>query len=66
MTNKIPKVVLIIDKKYKNKQLIYYDRVKKIGNKYGFEVEYITEEILNLDKNGRCQNPSCKCNKTLL
>ena len=63
MTGKIPKVVLILDNKYKDKQMIYYERIKKIGEVYNFEVEFITDDILNLDKNGKCPYIDCKCNR---
>ena len=62
-TGKKPKVVLILDSKYKKQQMVYVDRVKKIGEVYGIEVEYVSDEILNLDKDGKCQNPTCKCHK---
>lgn len=63
MTGKQPKVVLIIDKKYEKKQLYYYERIKRIGEIYNFEVEYITDDILQLDKDGHCPYIDCKCNK---
>ena len=65
MTGKTPKVVLILDKKFEKKQLCYYERIKNIGEVYGFEVEYITDDILNLDKDGRCPYTDCKCNRKL-
>ena len=43
--------------------MIYYERIKKIGEVYNFEVEYITDDILNLNENGRCLYIDCKCNK---
>ena len=43
----------------------YYNRVKKVGDKYGITVEYVTNDILKLDENERCFNPDCKCNKDL-
>ena len=63
MTGKRPKVVLILDNKYKDKQMIYFERIKKIGEVYNFEVEYITDDILNLDESGKCPYKDCKCNK---
>ena len=62
-TGKTPKVVLILDSKYKKEQMRYFDRIKKIGEVYNFEVEYITDDILSLDKNGKCPYTDCKCNK---
>lgn len=62
MTGKQPKVVLIIDKKYEKKQLYCYERIKRIGEVYNFEVEYITDDILQLDKEGHCPYSDCKCN----
>lgn len=61
MTGKKPMVVLILDEP--KTQMVYYKRVKKIGNKYGFDVEYVTNDILNLDEQGKCHNPNCKCHK---
>lgn len=63
MTGKRPKVVLILDNKYKDKQMIYYERIKKIGEVYNFDVEFITDDILNLDKNGKCPYIDCKCHR---
>ena len=54
LTGKKPKVVLILDKKYKNKQMIYFERVKEIGKIYNIDVEYISDEILNLDEKKKC------------
>lgn len=64
MTNRKPKVVLILDRKHEEQQKkYYYSRIKKIGDKYGFAVEYITDDILKLDKEGSCPYKDCKCNK---
>ena len=62
MTDRKPKVVLILDKDKLKSQLIYYNRVKKIGKIYGFDTEYISDEILNIDTKYRCQFKDCKCN----
>ena len=61
MTGKKAKVVLILDDPIT--QMIYFKRIKKIGKKYKFDVEYVTNDILQLDKDGRCKNPNCKCHK---
>ena len=61
MTGKKPMVVLILDNP--EKQMVYYYRVKKLAKKYKFDVKYITDDILHLDKDGKCQNPKCKCHK---
>ena len=63
MTGKKPGIVLILDKKYQDRQMHYYDRLVNIGKHYGIKVEYVTEDILNLDKNGKCPYKDCKCNK---
>lgn len=63
MTGKKPKVVLILDEP--KTQMVYFKRVKKIAKKYNFDVEYVTNDILNLDKDGKCQNPECKCRKDI-
>ena len=62
MTGKKPKVVLILDNP---KQMVYFKRVQKLADKYGFEVEYVTDEILNLDKGGKCKYKECRCNKDM-
>lgn len=61
MTDKKPMVVLILDNP--EKQMIYYDRVKKLSKKYKFDVEFVTNEILDTTKDGKCQNQKCKCHK---
>lgn len=62
-SGKKPKVVLILDSKYKRQQMVYYERVKRIGKVYGIDVEYVSDEILNIDSKGKCQYEDCKCNK---
>ena len=61
MTGKKPKVVLILDNP--DTQMVYYKRVERLGKEYKFDTEYITDEILNLDGNGKCANLRCKCHK---
>ena len=61
MTKRTPKVVLILDKPLE--QMVYFKRVKKIADKYGFEVEYVTNDILKLDTNNKCFNKNCKCHR---
>jgi len=63
MSGKKPKIVLILDNKYKQQQMVYYERVKKLGQVYNIDVEYVSDEILNLDKKKRCQYKDCKCNQ---
>ena len=63
MTNKKPGIVLILDKKYLDRQMHYYNRLVKIGEVYGIHVEYVTDDILNLDENGKCPYKKCKCNR---
>lgn len=63
MTGKKPMVVLILDEP--ETQIVYYKRIKRIGKKYKFDVEYVTNDILNLDKYGMCFNPKCKCHEDL-
>ena len=63
MTSKKPKVVIILDSKYKYQQMVYFERVKKIGKIYNIDVEYISDDILNIDNKGKCQFVDCKCNK---
>ena len=63
LTGKKAKVVLILDEP--KTQMVYYKRIKKIGKKYKFDTEYVTNDILNLDKEGKCFNPKCKCNRDI-
>ena len=59
MTGKKPKIILILDDI--KSQKVYYWRVKNIAKKYDFDVEYLTNKILKLNKKGECFNPNCKC-----
>ena len=60
-TNKKGKVVLIIE--YPEKQMVYLNRVKALSRVHGFDVDYVTPDILCLDQNGRCKYKTCKCHK---
>ncbi len=60
ITGKKAKVVLIINQP---KEIMYLKRVEKLAKIYDFDFEYVTNEILNLDKNGKCQYCKCKCHK---
>ena len=61
MTGKKAMVVLILEEP--EKEMVYYHRVKKLGKIHGFDVEYVTMDILNLDENGKCPYMDCKCHK---
>ena len=61
MTGKKALVVLILEEPEKEK--VYYHRVKKLGKIHGFDVEYVTMDILNLDENGKCPYFDCKCHR---
>ncbi len=61
MTRKIPKVVLILDSDRIFEQMIYFDRIKRIAKKYNFEVEYISDNLLNIEKDFECEYNDCKC-----
>ncbi len=63
MTGKKPKLVLILDKNQIDRQIPYCDRINKMARVYNFEVEYITEDILNVDSEGKCPYIDCKCHK---
>lgn len=63
MTGKKPKIVLILDGKYKQEQMVYVERIKRIGEAYGIDVDYISDEVLELDNRKHCQFIDCKCNK---
>ena len=43
MTGKRAKVVLILERP--EKQMVYFERVKKLAEIYDFDVEYVTPEI---------------------
>ena len=60
MTGKKAMVVLILEDP--QKKMVYYNRVKKLGTIHGFDVDYITPEILNI-KDGKCPYVDCKCHK---
>ena len=62
MTGKKPKIVLILDKYRVKEQIIYYYRTKKIGDIYGIDVEYVTDDILDV-YNHRCQYKDCRCHR---
>ena len=64
MSGKKPKIVLILDNKYKKQQLVYYERIKNIGTIYNIDVEYISDEILTLNNKNKCSYKDCKCNKS--
>ena len=61
MTGKKPMVVLILD--CPEKQMVYYNRVKRLGKKYYFDVEYVTNDILKINNDGKCFYSKCKCHK---
>ena len=61
MTGKKPKVVLILDNP--KTQMVYYKRAQRLGKKYKFDTEYVTDDILKLDESKQCFNPKCKCHK---
>ena len=61
MTGKKPKVVLILENQ--KWQMVYYNRILKLSKIYNFDVEYVTNDILELDENERCFNKECKCYK---
>ena len=61
MTGKKAMVVLILEEP--EKEMVYFNRVKKLGKIHGFDVEYVTNDILNLDENGKCPYADCKCHK---
>lgn len=60
-TKKIPRLILILENP--KREMVYFNRVKRLANAYNFEVSYVTKDILNLDKYGRCSNLQCKCHK---
>ena len=61
MTGKKGRVVLILENP--QKEMVYFKRVKDLARIYNFEVEYVTSEILDLNKDKKCPYLDCKCNK---
>ena len=61
MTGKRAKVVLILDEP--KAQMTYYKRVKRIGKKYNFDTEYVTNDILKINNDSKCFYSNCKCKK---
>ena len=61
MTGRKGKVVLILENP--TKEMVYFNRVKDLGELYNFDVEFVTTEILCLKADGTCPYPSCKCHK---
>ena len=59
-TGKKGMVVLILEEP--EKEMVYYNRVKKIGKIHNFDVEYVTPKILNL-QDGECPYVDCKCHR---
>lgn len=55
------KIVLILDNE--EEQKVYYERVKALGRKHKFDVEYVTNDILEIDEEGKCFNLECKCHR---
>ena len=62
MTGKRAKVVLILDEP--KAQMTYFKRIKRIGKRYNFDTEYVTNDILSINNEDKCLNAECKCNKT--
>ena len=62
MTGKKAMVVLILEDP--KTEMVYFNRVKKLGQIHGIDVEYVTPEILHI-KDGKCPYLDCKCNKNL-
>ena len=60
MTGKRAKVVLILENPYK--EMVYFKRIENLAKIYDFDVEYVTNDILQLE-NGKCRNIKCKCHK---
>lgn len=63
MTGERGMCVLILDGMDWEKQLVYYNRVKKLGKIHNFDVEYMTDDILKLNDKGQCPYADCKCHK---
>ena len=46
--------------------MVYYKRLKRIARIYSFDIEYITNEILDIDSVGKCFSALCKYNNKKL
>lgn len=60
MTGKKAMVVLILEDP--KKDMVYYNRVKKLAKIHNFDTEYVTPEFLHI-KDGKCPYLDCKCHK---
>lgn len=60
-TGKRAKVILILE--HPKTEMIYLKRVQALSKIHNFDVEYVTQEILELDCYNRCKNPNCRCHK---
>lgn len=61
MTGKKAMIVLILEEP--EREMVYYQRVKKLGKIHGIDVEYVTTDILNLDEKNKCPYVDCKCHR---
>lgn len=60
MTGKKGMVVLILENP--QQEMVYFNRVKKLGEIHNFDVEYVTTSLLDI-KDGECQYKNCKCHR---
>ena len=60
MTGKKAKVVLILEEP--KKEMVYFNRVKKLSEIHNFDIEYITQDIL-CTKENKCPYDDCKCRR---
>ena len=60
MTGKKGMVVLILENP--QKEMVYFNRVKKLAEAHNLDAEYVTPAILNI-KDGKCPYLDCKCHK---
>jgi len=60
MTGKKGMVVLILENP--QKEMVYFNRVKKLAKAHNLDAEYVTPAILNI-KDGKCPYLDCKCHK---
>ena len=63
MTGKRAKVVLILDDP--KAQKTYFKRIRRIGKRYNFDTEYVTNDILKIDEHSKCFYQKCKCNNPI-
>jgi len=61
MTGKKAMVVLILEEP--QKEMVYFNRVKKLSEIHNFDVDFVTPKILCIKSDGQCNYEDCKCHR---